>query len=260
MLIFTHNKIRLKRHFEKDKVLFAYHLGDLDKFYFDDCQWAVDFGDSAKIEEAVLIYTGGDIPTVLAFGVGPRFDKLLQDIIPILPVKFYGHFQKQSRKYFTQNYKETSLGNFYKMKLENFNTCHTENDKNIKQLDISHLDIVKELYSIAYPENYFHTKMIETGKYFGYFDNEKIVAVSGVHVDSDEYKISALGNITTHPDYRGKGIATKLTSRLVAELLTNSEKTICLNVKSGNLSAIASYRKLGFVKVHEYEESLFELK
>lgn len=260
MLIFTHNKIRLKRHFEKDKVLFAYHLGDLDDFYFQDCQWAVDFNDTAKIHEAVLIYNAGDIPTVLAFGLTELFERLIQQIVPILPVKFYAHFQNENRKFILENYNETSLGTFHKMKLENFQKKHDDSDTKIRQLTLEDFDILLDLYSRAYPENYFNKRMLETNRYYGYFENDKLIAVSGIHVDSDEYNISTLGNITTDLDYRGKGIATKVTSKLVEALQTNPEKTICLNVKADNQSAIASYTKLGFVKVHEYQESMFKLK
>ncbi len=259
MLIFTDNKIRLKRHFEKDKVLFGYHLGDLDDFYFNDCQWAVDYAGTAKIHEAILIYTGCETPTVLAFGVSKLFDELLSQMIPILPMKFYGHFQKQHRDLFLQNYKETSLGTFSKMKLAKFQKISSIDSSNIKQLDMSHLESLKELYQEAYPSNYFTSRMLETGKYYGYFDNDKIVSVSGVHVDSDEFKIAVLGNIATATEYRGKGISTMVTSCLLEDL-TADDKTVCLNVKADNDSAIASYTKLGFIKVHEYEEALFVLQ
>ena len=48
MLVFTTNKERLSEHFQKDPVLFAYHLGDLDDFYFKDCQWGATYGFSFR--------------------------------------------------------------------------------------------------------------------------------------------------------------------------------------------------------------------
>ncbi len=259
MLIFSTDKHRLKRHFEKDKVLFSYHLGDLDDFYFPQCQWAVDYPDRAKIEEAILVYTGCEVPSVLAFGLTDRFEELLNQMLPLLPQKFYCHFQEKDRKMFLESYSETKLGTHIKMKLENFQKVDSDNSLDIKQLDMSHLEILKQLYQEAYQNNYFIERMLQTGKYYGCFDKDKIIAVSGVHVDSDEYKIAVLGNITTAVDYRGKGIATKVTSRLLDDLTVN-DKTVCLNVKADNEPAIASYRKLGFVKVHEYEEALMRLK
>lgn len=257
MLIFSKDKQRLKRHFEKDVVLFSYHLGDLDDFYYPHCQWAVDYGDKSKIEDVILVYTGCEVPSVLAFGLTDLYDGLIGEMLPLLPRKFYCHFQEQHRALFLESYKETKLGSFVKMKLDKFQSIETQTDLDIQQLDMSHLELLKQLYREAYPENYFTERMLETGKYYGCFINHEIVSVSGVHVDSDDYKISVLGNITTAEKFRGKGISTQLTSRLLQDL-TADNKTICLNVKADNKAAIASYSKLGFVKVHEYEEALFE--
>ena len=259
MLIFSHNKHRLKRHFNKDKVLFSYHLGDLDDFYFDKCQWAVDVPDSARLAEVILVYNGCDLPTVLAFGMTDRFADLLEQMIPLLPMKFYCHFQEKNRNQLLQNFSENRFGTFHKMKLENFKKIKTDNKDNIIQLDTSHLTQLKELYVNAYPGNYFVERMLETKKYYGYFDNNKLVSVSGVHVYSDEYEVAVLGNIATNESYRGQGLSAKVTSRLLEDL-TADNKIVCLNVKADNETAIALYSKLGFVKVHEYEEALFTLK
>ncbi|MCP4686026.1 MAG: GNAT family N-acetyltransferase, partial [bacterium] len=48
-------------------------------------------------------------------------------------------------------------------------------------------------------------------------------------------------------------------SRLLEEL-TSEGKMVCLNVQQDNAAAIRCYEKLGFVKVHEYEEALYEPK
>lgn len=119
-----------------------------------------------------------------------------------------------------------------------------------------HKDKLLDMYKKSYPDNYFDDRMLETGKYFGCILNGEIVCVSGVHVHSDEYKISVLGNITTHPDYRGKGLATAVTARLVKELRTDGN-TVALNVKKDNTAAIKCYQKLGFEIYCEYEESFF---
>ena len=69
MLIFCRDKKRLQSHFLKDRVLFAYHLGDLDDFFFDDCQFAVLNDSRGRVEECLLTYFGCDTPSVLAFGL-----------------------------------------------------------------------------------------------------------------------------------------------------------------------------------------------
>jgi predicted GNAT family acetyltransferase len=97
--------------------------------------------------------------------------------------------------------------------------------------------------------------MVETGKYFGYFSEGKLVGISGIHVYSASYSIAALGNITVHPAHRGKGIAYRLTSALCCDMHPEI-KTIGLNVMAENIAAIRSYEKAGFEKRYMYDECL----
>jgi len=265
LLIFTADKKKLQRHFEKDPVLFGYHLGDLDDFYFEHCQWAAAYGQSPRIEDVILIYTGLDTPAVLAFGLTERFGDLLDGMLDLLPVRFYCHFQETSHDIFLRRYREKPLGRHLKMKLGSFTPVSDIDNACIVRLDGSHEPHLRALYDTAYPDNYFDSRMLATGKYFGCLvddrlhADDRLQAVAGVHVCSDEYNIAVLGNITTHPDHRGRGLATALTSHLTAELVEEG-KLVCLNVKVDNLPAIRCYEKLGFETIHEYEEALFEVK
>jgi hypothetical protein len=196
------DKKALLRHFNKDPVLFGYHLGDLDDFYFHNCKWAVLEED--EIREAVLIYTGLEIPTVLAFGIGHNFNGFLESLLPDLPDRFYSHYQKGSLGIFREAFTHKHLGSHQKMRLvsDDFN-YHLDDSPEIKRLDMNYKKDLLELYKRSYPGNYFDDRMLETEKYFGRIMDGEIVCVSGVHVHSDEYKISVLGNITTRPDYGG---------------------------------------------------------
>jgi len=265
LLIFTADKKRLRQHFEKDHVLFAYHLGDLDDFHFEDCQWAAIYGRSPRIDDVILIYTGLETPTVLAFGLSERFGDLLDGMLDLFPERFHCHFQEMSRGIFLRRYREKPLGTHLKMKLVNFAPVSDIDTACIVRLDGSHEPRLRALYDTAYPDNYFDSRMLATGKYFGCLvddrlhADDRLQAVAGVHVCSDEYNVAALGNITTHPDHRGKGLAAALTSHLTAELVDEG-KLVCLNVKADNLPAIRCYEKLGFEVVYEHEEALFEVK
>jgi ribosomal protein S18 acetylase RimI-like enzyme len=260
MLIFTSDKKRLLEHFRKDPVLFAYHIGDLDDFFFPHCQWGASYGSSPRIEECVLVYTGLNLPTVLAFGVSEKFAGLLEELIPLLPETFYCHYQDPYGDIFNQVFAGSDLGIHCKMKLRRFRKHKPDKaGAGVIRLDQSHEKQLVSLYETAYPDNYFSIRMLVTGKYFGCFVGDQLVAVSGVHVDSAKYGIAVLGNITTHPDFRGMGLAQAATSKLVEELIGEG-KQVCLNVKADNAPAIHCYEKLGFEIVHEYREALFELR
>lgn len=254
---FTTDKNLLYRHFKKDPILFGYHIGDLDDSHFGDCRWAANLDDEGEINESILIYDGLAVPTVLAFGSGHHLDNLLEELLSVLPDRFYCHFQREYRNIFLRLFTDEPLGTHFKMKLESPTgyRLNVSYDR-ISRLDLSNSKELTALYNRSYPGNYFDVRLLRTRKYFGYFDGCRIVAVSGIHVYSDEYNIAVLGNIATDPDYRNRGLATAVTSRLVDELVSEG-KLVILNVGAANRPAIECYRKLGFEKVHEYEESIF---
>ena len=95
--------------------------------------------------------------------------------------------------------------------------------------------------------------MYETGKYFGYFKGEKILGVAGIHVYSSLFRVAALGNITTDPDFRGQSVCKKVTSVLCRDLFETTD-IIGLNVHKENVSAISCYKSLGFEINGNFEE------
>ncbi|MEE9443470.1 MAG: GNAT family N-acetyltransferase [candidate division Zixibacteria bacterium] len=252
----TNDKKKLITHFRKDPVLFAYHIGDLDDFFFPLCQWPARTNDNDEIEEAILIYNNPLFVTVMAFGLTESYEPFLQREFEHFPKTFFCHFQDKYRDIFKSKYNEEPFGKHLKMKLGKFTKQHDDNDKNIIRLSMNHLDMIEEFYSRAYPDGYFDPRMLKTNKYFGYIENEILQSVAGLHVYSDEYKIAVLGSIATHPDYRGRGLATKVTSKLARELSAEN-KLVCLNVKADNIHAVKCYGKIGFDIVHEYEEARF---
>lgn len=259
MFTFAIDKERLYRHFQKDPVLFAYHIGDLDDRYFPNCQYASIYGETAQILDCVLIYSGLATPAVLAFGMTGGFKSLLDDVVPVLPLRFHCHYQQAYREQFRKSYKETALGRCLKMKLTGFHSATSTLDTaNIVRLDRSHHQQLLKFYRAAYPDGYFELPMLDTGKYIGYQIHGELMAVAGVHVYSPKYKIAVLGAIATHPEHRGQGISTLLTSTLCREFL-DEEMMVSLNVRADNAPAIRSYTSLGFVAAHEYQESLFEI-
>lgn len=78
-------------------------------------------------------------------------------------------------------------------------------------------------------------------------DGQRIIAFCNYWLVTTELHILS---IATHPDYRGKGIATKL----LAHVLDKARQTGCslatLEVRRGNQPAIALYERAGFKTVH----------
>ena len=59
---------------------------------------------------------------------------------------------------------------------------------------------------------------------------------------------SNIGNIVTHKDFRGRGIATRLFDALLKELKEQGIVKVFLEVEHDNVPAIALYEKSGFTK------------
>ncbi|MBI5267458.1 MAG: GNAT family N-acetyltransferase [candidate division Zixibacteria bacterium] len=259
MFVFVVDKDRLWRHFQKDPALFAYHIGDLDDFFFGDCQWAASYTTKRHpiIEDVILIYNGLKVPTVLAFGVTERFPDLVKETLDILPDRFHCHFQSACGDVFRSRYREEPLGAHYKMRLEKLSPAPDGlHEARITSLDESHLPALTDLYARAYPNNYFMPRMLRTGRYRGLWQDGRLVASAGVHVVSDQYAIATLGNIATDPEYRGRGFGRQVTWALTREL-HDEGKLVCLNVRADNAPAIRCYEQIGFAVAHTYQEATF---
>ena len=127
------------------------------------------------------------------------------------------------------------------------------------QLSTSDLDELQALYRLSYPGNSFDSRMLETGCYYGIRQGKELVSVAGIHVCSPTYRVAAIGNVTTHPAYRGQGLATIVCAKLCQSLLQTIDY-IGLNVKADNISAIRSYERLGFEYIATYDECALERK
>ena len=251
------DKDSLYNRFVKNIFLFAYHIGDLDDFYFSDCKW---FGlvENEHVVEVALLYTGLKVPTLLIFGSSEKVPYLVRQIIGELPDSFYCHYQGDIHEIFESRYQMTFLGTHLKMKFQGklikLSIIDTSEVIHLTEDDEENL---LSLYKESYPEGYFVPYMLKSGKYYGIKVGNKIVSVAGVHVFSPLYDIAVLGNITTHPNFRGRGLAKKCTSQLLKSFDGEVDK-IGLNVKKDNTVALQLYENLGF-KVHAtYKEAYFE--
>jgi ribosomal protein S18 acetylase RimI-like enzyme len=100
----------------------------------------------------------------------------------------------------------------------------------------------------------FAAAQIDHGIFFGIYENELLVSVAGTHLVSPTYGVAAVGNIVTHPDFRGRGYATAAVSAVLSELAGIGIRDIVLNVQKENAPAIHIYQKLGFECYCEFLE------
>jgi hypothetical protein len=84
----------------------------------------------------------------------------------------------------------------------------------VQTIPLGGVDIrrVNSLYGTEGGPSYYIPEHIESGVYRGIVMDGRLVAVAGTHVVSPQQRIAVVGNVFTHPAYRGRGLATACTS------------------------------------------------
>lgn len=82
--------------------------------------------------------------------------------------------------------------------------------------------------------------------YFVALLDKQVIGYCGYWWVFDEGQIT---NIAVHPDYRKKGIASKLIDEMVKKCSVTDVYSLTLEVRVSNLSAISLYEKYGFKRV-----------
>ncbi len=107
---------------------------------------------------------------------------------------------------------------------------------------------LNRLYRMDGTPSFFSSRQIDDAVYFGIERDGAIVSVAGTHVISSASDIAVVGNVYTHPRYRGQGLA-RITTSAVTELLLRSCRQVVLSVDPANVPAVRAYERLGFVEV-----------
>ncbi len=255
-----HNRETIEKYLRENEALNVYCIGDLDRLFRPFTIWYGLRGENEKLRSLAMLYTGGEMPALMAYRAyeGEALTELVCGISKILPAKFYSHLCETSEAALAKRFKLEPHGRHLKMYLNDPSKIRGKADSCVRRLCVADLENLLELYRESYPGNWFDPATLATGEYFGAFAGGDIVCAAGVHVFSEKYGAAALGNITTRPNYRGKGLAGMVTAALCRSLL---KKTclIGLNVDSKNEAAISCYRKLGFAVAGEYGEFMAKI-
>jgi GNAT superfamily N-acetyltransferase len=253
--ICLHSKKQIEAFLRKNVYLNIYAIGDLDKFFWQRTAYYA-LKDGNEIQAIALLYAELPLATVHAISEQEGvMQELLRSMFHILPSSFNAHLSPGVEDVFKEQYEIRPYGKHYKMALNSKSLLYDVDCSQAVRLTRNDLDEIFRLYKEGYPGNWFDPRMLETKQYFGIRLDDRLVSIAGIHVYSGEYRVAALGNIVTHPDYRGNGFAKSVTARL-CQSLSASVDHIGLNVKADNAIAISLYEKLGFEIVGPYYECM----
>lgn len=103
------------------------------------------------------------------------------------------------------------------------------------------------LYSTEGAPTGYTSEHINRAVYYGAYEGNRLVSVAGTHVVAPHYGVAVVGNVFTHPRFRGMGHAERVTAAVTDELLNQrGVALVTLTVNPVNTPAVRAYLRLGY--------------
>ncbi len=253
-------KEQLAEFFLKSPYVHLYKFMYMEPHMFPNTVWHASY-DGDEIKAVSLIYKGKEQSAFYLLEDKNKNNaaEILDEIIGTLPDKLYSHVTPGLEAPFEKRYKVTSKKSQHTMGINGdmlVNNCikYPQYTYKVNERDF---ETLYEYIQGINPGLFFGREMMKTGKYYMIRKNSDIISTAGVHFLNDKYKIAAIGNVATAPEYRGKGYASSIVASLVRDLWDDFEY-IGLNVKAGNEAALKAYTKIGFVSATTHNEIIME--
>jgi ribosomal protein S18 acetylase RimI-like enzyme len=246
----------------RDPIYAAYAIGDLEPEYFARCTWYAAEGRAGQAALA-LLYQGLEPPVLLTMGDVEGVEAIFREAPP--PQQIYMHAQVAHLPVFQAHYgfDQDRVRPMLRMAVaaERFQPARSPRGEDypfpaLRSLGPGDLEAIRALYAWGggHVPDAFDVYQLWDGVFYGVeLASElplglSLVAVAGTHLLAPNWGVAALGNVYTHPGYRGRGLAQAVCSAVTAELLRR-QLSVVLNVEKTNGRAIHVYRKLGY-RVH----------
>ena len=264
-VIALHQRERIRTFLITDRFFADYALGDLDPAHFQFTQW---FGaeEDGELRAVVMVYHDLNPPIVFATGEARGIELILNQAVHL---PWIGLSIRAEHLPIVEKYYRAELVPMLKMTLEAVSLRARSARQSLAtgreiassqtallamtRLDVSHMPQLEALYAHGGGDA-FRQRSLELGVFYGVFDGAQLVSVAGTHIVSESERVAALGNVMTHPDYRGRGLASRVTSAVCEELLERGIGMIGLSVSRSNEAAIRVYEKIGFKRCVPFYE------
>lgn len=249
----------LREFLMRDRLANAYLLGNLDPAYFQFCRWYGSRDARGELGNLLLVYRGLSLPVVFMVGQEPDIENFLRDCAEVLPDRFHFHVLENHMQVVKSSLSPNEFKLMNRMGLDRSRFRLQQRPRGeVERLGHRDTAAIMELYA-HYPDNFFEPYQLETGLYFGIRDESMgLVSIAGVHVVSEEHDVAVIGNLVTHAQMRGQGLATACTARLLEELFERVS-FVALNVQQDNEPAIRMYQNFGFEFNNRFYEGQYAM-
>lgn len=243
----------VRRLLETDRPWAVYLLGDLAPQRLPHCTWLHVPGGAPAL---VLLYREFGTPVLCALGGADAVRPLLEEVAE---PAMYLHVRPEVVELLRPRYRVEHEADMWRMILDptHFRPAPADRAARLGSADLAAL---RRLYADGAPAgevpDFFFPGMLGEGVFFGVWEGGELTAAAGTHLVVPEEGVAAVGNIYTRRDRRGRGLATRVTNAVTAELVASGLRTIALNVNQRNATAIRVYERLGFARYCAFKEGV----
>ncbi len=256
----TTDKDEIAAFLNRDRLYAGYALCDLEDTYFDACQWFLTL-DAQGTARGLAMEFGRLDPVVLFVMGEPEAIRatLEQDLTP-------AYVQLTARPEhlapLEPRYRLRHIRSMLRMTARKADFRPAKEQERAERLTTDDLAELNRIYRMA-SATAFAAYQLDNGIFYGIKVNGRLVATAGTHVISPSQRIVAVGNVFTHPHFRGRGYAQAVTAAVTAEALRGfgpdqpgqPEALAILNVRADNVPAIHAYTKIGYTDACHFVEA-----
>lgn len=230
---------RIRSFLGQDRAYAVFALGHLEPRLFAASQWWLAQGEGGS---ALLLHSRTTLGPALAAMGDPQALAALLSLHPG-PRFTFATFQVEQlpimERYFVVEQRRPMLR--LVVTAETFRPL----DGEARRLRGSDIGSINRLYATQ-GGGYYTARHIAENVYYGVLDEGgRLVSIAGTHVVAPSEGVAVVGNVYTHPRYRGRGYATIATGAVAAELLRTCP-LVALTVDPDNVPAVRAYERLGF--------------
>lgn len=234
---------QIRRLLEERRPYAAYALGQLDPVLFRQSDWWL--ARSAQGQALMLHSRGGLGHATFAMGETGALEALLRTHPGARHTFLTCEVPHQAavNRYFELDHRQTMIR--MQVTAETFTPCDTALVRRLEGRDAREIN---QLYRTDGVPSFYSPRQIDESVYFGVEEGKHLIAIAGTHVISSASGIAVVGNVYTHPHFRGQHLAQATTSAVTRRLLASCRE-IVLSVDPTNRPAVRAYERLGYIEV-----------
>lgn len=227
----------------------AYALGQLEPALLPRTRWYLGRGASGQ---GLVLHSRGGLGDATFVMGDPDAVAAILSIHPG-PTHSYATCQPQHLAALRDIYRLSNQQPMIRMGVtrESFTPTHDITTHLLGGIDIRRINT---LYGSDGSASYYIPEHIDAGVYRGVVIDGRLVAIAGTHVVSEQEHVAVVGNVFTHPAYRGHGYAKAVTGAVTEALLEYCDHVV-LTVDPRNMPAVAAYSHLGYHEVCQLVEA-----